>query len=213
MQIQTFTVGPFSENTYLLSENNEGLLIDPGFYEEAEFKNFQEKLDSKQIELIAVILTHAHVDHILGLPKVLDIFDVPVYLSDKDRYLWNNFANQSSIFGFQFEPFDFQPESLPVQNNWKIYSFTFDTLYTPGHSPDHIALYNKENKFLIAGDAIFKEGIGRTDLYKGNFKLLEESIKEKLYSLPDKTKVYSGHGPPTTIGHEKRANPFVTTDN
>ncbi len=209
MQIHTFTVGPFAENTYLLTKQDQALLIDPGFYEENEFKIFQKKLNEAEAQLQAVVLTHAHVDHVLGLQKVLDNYDVSVYLNDKDRYLWENFYSQSQIFGIKTKPFNFEPEPLSIQKEWTVHPFTFDTLYTPGHSPDHVALYNEKNNLLIAGDALFKEGIGRTDLYKGDLKQLEQSIKEKLYTLPDETKVYSGHGPPTTIGHEKKANPFV----
>ncbi len=209
MHIYSFTVGPFAENTYLLIKNDRALLIDPGFHEQAEIEAFEQKLNEEQAELVAILLTHAHVDHILGLQKVLNNYRVPVYLSEEDRYLWNNFANQATIFGFEAEAFDFKPEPLPIQKGWSIDTFTFDTLFTPGHSPDHVALYSEENAILMAGDALFKEGIGRTDLYKGDFKLLEQSIKDKLYTLPDETKVYSGHGPATTIGHEKKANPFI----
>ncbi len=209
MQVHTFTVGPFAENTYLLTEKGNALLIDPGFYEQEEVTAFEQKLETEQVALSAVLLTHAHVDHILGLQKVLKSYEVPVYLSNEDHYLWNNFSNQATMFGFKAQAFGFEPEPLPIQKKWHVDNFTFDTLYTPGHSPDHIALYNEENGLLIAGDALFREGIGRTDLYKGNFKLLEQSIKDKLYTLPDETKVYTGHGPPTTIGHEKKTNPFI----
>lgn len=210
MEVYTFTVGPFSENTYLLVKQGEGLLVDPGFYSQAEFATFQQKVDKLEVNLKAVLITHAHVDHVLGLHRVITQFDLPVYLSEKDRYLWRNFHKQSKMFGLNTEPFNFEPETLPVQPQWDIYSFTFDTLYTPGHAPDHVALYNKEQQLLIAGDTLFKEGIGRTDLYKGNFEQLEQSIKEGLYSLSDETKVYPGHGPSTTIGHEKQNNPFVS---
>lgn len=210
MDIHSFTVGPFAENTYLLIRDQQAILIDPGFFEEHEFKAFQKKLEETGSELLSVVLTHAHVDHVLGLQKVKDHYEVPVYLSDADRYLWNNYSSQAQMFGFQAEPFNFEPEALGEEEGWTIGPFNFDLLYTPGHSPDHISLYDKETDVLIAGDALFREGIGRTDLYKGNFKVLERSIKEQLYTLPDDTVVYPGHGPKTTIGHEKKQNPFVT---
>lgn len=209
MRVHSFTVGPFAENTYLLIENNSSLLIDPGFFEESEFNGFRRKLEEGSLELSAVVLTHAHVDHILGLQRVLEDFDVPVYLSDRDRYLWKNSASQAKMFGLQMEDFDFEPETIPIQKNWQIGAFSFDIRYTPGHAPDHVSLYSGKDNLVIAGDALFKEGIGRTDLYKGSFEVLETSIREKLYTLPDETIVYPGHGPETTIGHEKEANPFV----
>lgn len=209
LDIHTFTVGPFYENTYLLVKEGRGLLIDPGFSADWELNNFRQKVKAQQITLEGIVLTHAHVDHVLGLQIALRHFEVPVYLSDEDRYLWQNFSRQASIFGLEAKTFDFDPQPLPEKPRWQVGSFTFDTLYTPGHSPDHIALYNGGNNFVLAGDALFKEGIGRTDLYKGDLKLLEQSIMHKLYTLPDGTIVYPGHGPATTIGHEKQFNPFV----
>lgn len=210
MEINCLTVGPFAENTYLLSEEQQMLIIDPGFSNKKEFDKVQSLLESQEVALMAVLLTHAHVDHVLGLSMVLDHFDVPVYLSDKDRYLWSNYASQAAMFGFQAQEFDFEPKVLPVESSWNIGPFSFDIRYTPGHSPDHLSLYDQSNGIVIAGDALFKEGVGRTDLYKGDMALLKTSIREQLYTLPDKTVVYPGHGPETSIGDEKQANPFVT---
>lgn len=209
MDIHRLTVGPFAENTYLLTSQDKALLIDPGFFEDREYRDFEEHLKDAGAELTAILLTHAHVDHVLGLRKVLDSFDVPVYLSDEDRYLWNHFDSQVRKFGFTAEEFDFDPEPLKAQKGSQIGPFSFDVLYTPGHSPDHVSLYFEQEQAVIAGDALFREGIGRTDLYKGDFSLLERSIKEQLYTLPDQTTVYPGHGPETTIAHERKANPFV----
>ena len=209
MQIHSFTVGPFSENTYLLSNSGKALLIDPGFFEKHEFDAFMEKMDEIEAELTAIVLTHAHVDHVLGLHGIKNVFDAPVYLNNSDDFLWQNFPSQAQRFGFNADPFGFEPEPLPGQKEWEIAGFTFDVLYTPGHSPDHVSLYSSDHKMVIAGDALFRQGIGRTDLYKGDFNLLEQSIREELYTLPDETEVYPGHGPKTTIGYEKQNNPFV----
>ncbi len=209
MQLNRYTVGPFAENTYLLSEGSETLIIDPGFTEEKEYERVKSHIQKEGLNPIAIVLTHAHVDHVMGVQKVLDDYDLPVYLSDKDRYLWDNFSSQAAMFGLRTESFSFDPKPLEVQPNWEIGNFTFDIRYTPGHSPDHVSLYSKPEEIVIAGDALFKEGIGRTDLYKGDFKVLEKSIREQLYALPDETVVYPGHGPETTIGHEKKSNPFV----
>lgn len=209
MDIQIFTVGPFAENTYLLTKEDKSILIDPGFFDPNEFNQFKEELKLKKSELIGVILTHAHVDHVLGLDKVLNDFDVPVYLNHSDLYLWKKFPDQAQRFGFHAAGFDFTPQSLPEQKAFTLSPFQMDVLYTPGHSLDHVSIFFKEDLVLIAGDALFRESIGRTDLYKGDFSLLEKSIKEKLYQLPDNTKVLPGHGPSTTIGHEKKNNAFV----
>lgn len=211
MHVHHFTVGPFAENTYLLTEGDAALLVDPGFYEQVEFDRFRETFANHASRLLGVILTHAHVDHLLGLKRVFNEFgqDLPVYLSDKDRYLWDNYPSQAAMFGFQVEGFDFDPEPVPVQKNWELGPFSFEVRYTPGHSPDHVSLYSAEDGLVIAGDVLFREGIGRTDLYQGSFEVLQRSIREQIYTLPDDTIVYPGHGPETTTGHEKRANPFV----
>src|SRR5699024_658192 len=100
-------------------------------------------------------------------------------------------------------------ERMPIMEECSIVGFIFEVRYTPGHAPDHISLYSKQDDLLIVGDALFREGVGRTDLYKGDMKILKTSIREQLYTLPENTTVCPGHGPETTIGHEKKANPFV----
>ncbi len=206
MDIQTFEVGPFLENTYLLTNDGQHLIVDPGFSNETEYQTVKNNITGT---LKAVVLTHAHVDHVMGLSRLLLDFEVPVYLSDEDRFLWNNFGNQAQMFGLNQTGFTFEPEPLPSDGEFSIGNFSFTLLYTPGHAPDHLSFYFKEEQLVLAGDALFKQSIGRTDLHKGDFELLEKSIKEKLYTLPDETTVYPGHGPATTIGHEKQHNPFV----
>lgn len=209
MDVKQYTVGPFAENTYLLTIDQKSILIDPGFLDPREFSVFINDLEESSSELIAVCLTHAHVDHIMGLDKVLKEFDVPVYLNHSDLYLWNNYPDQALRFGIRTSGFDFTPSELSEKKEFEIGPFIFDVLYTPGHSPDHVSLYFADEKLLIAGDALFRESIGRTDLYKGDFDQLAKSIREKLYTLPEETSVLPGHGPSTTIGYEKSNNNFV----
>tara|TARA_R110001599_G_scaffold1889_4_gene9722 strand:- start:148325 stop:148954 length:630 start_codon:yes stop_codon:yes gene_type:complete len=207
MDIKIFEVGPFAENTYLLMDGESAILIDPGFSNETEYQSFKTTL--KEATLEAIVLTHAHVDHVLGLQRVLKDFDVKVYVNNDDLFLWNNFGSQATMFGLNQVAFSFTPESLPKDEEFEVGGFKFECLYTPGHSPDHTSLYFKDEDIVIAGDALFNGSIGRTDLYQGSFEVLEQSIKEKLYTLPGNTKVYSGHGPATTIEAEKVNNPFV----
>jgi glyoxylase-like metal-dependent hydrolase (beta-lactamase superfamily II) len=209
MKIKTFEVGPFLENTYVLSKKDISIIVDPGFSNESEFQNLKDYLNTNSSKLIAVVLTHAHVDHILGLQRVLKEFYIPVYLNIDDLFLWENFGNQATMFGLNQIGFSFTPEALPNSGVFEVGCIEFECLYTPGHSPDHTSFYFKNEDILIVGDALFKESIGRTDLYKGDFELLQKSITEKLYRLPEETKVFPGHGEITTIGHEKINNPFV----
>ena len=116
------------------------------------------------------------------------------------------------MFGLNQVQFGFDTEPLPADDEFNVAGFDFTCLYTPGHAPDHTSLYFKEEQVVISGDALFRESIGRTDLYKGDFELLKESILKKLYTLPEETIVYPGHGEKTTIGYEKQHNPFVKAE-
>lgn len=209
MKVRTFEVGPFLENTYLLSKGSTAILIDPGFSTESEYSAFKNVLQSSKEELVAIVLTHAHVDHVLGIQRVLKDFRIPVYSNIEDLFLWENFGNQATMFGLNQVGFSFTPEPLPTEGSFKVGELEFECIFTPGHSPDHTTLYFSDEELAISGDALFRESIGRTDLYRGDFELLKKSITEKLYSLPSETKIYPGHGLPTTIGHEKLNNPFV----
>lgn len=209
MKIKKFEVGPFAENTYLLTSEKESLLIDPGFSNDREFKQFRSELANTNTTLTAVVLTHAHIDHVLGLPAVLDAFETDVYLNHSDLYPWNHISEQASMFGMRADNLDFTPSELPDKGKFTVGSFEMDLLFTPGHAPDHVSIYFEDEEFLIAGDTLFKQSVGRTDLYKGSSDQLVQSIREKLYTLPDSTTVYPGHGPSTTIGEEKKNNPFV----
>lgn len=208
MDITVLTVNPFQENTYVISEGSEAVIVDPGFSASSEFSLFRRLIEDSGFDLKAVLLTHAHVDHVLGLHRVLDYYKVPVYLSHTDLHLWENIMPQAALFGFEVQPFSFTPSDYPPER-LTIGGLAFDIIPTPGHAPDHVSLYLPEHDVLIAGDALFRESIGRTDLYKGDFTELERSIRENLYILPDQTRVLPGHGPETTIGHEKTSNPFV----
>lgn len=209
VKIQKFEVGPFAENTYLVTKNGQSLLIDPGFSNDREYEQFETALTNLDSSLLAVVLTHAHIDHVLGLPVVLKSFDVDVYLSHADLQPWNHISEQAAMFGLKTDKFTFTPEPLPEQKDFTLGTFTMDLLYTPGHAPDHISVYFKEANTLVAGDTLFKGSVGRTDLYRGDMELLSRSIREKIYSLPDDTVIYPGHGPATRVGEEKRTNPFV----
>lgn len=209
----SFTVGPFMENTWLLEKEGHALLVDPGFTTDSEYAQFKQALASSRSQLLAIILTHAHVDHVLGLEAVLRDHPVPVYLNPADPYLWDHFSQQAALFGFRRSAFSFDP--LPLvegKTPQALCPFEFQVMFTPGHAPDHIALYQQQDGFVISGDLLFESSVGRTDLYKGDAAQLERSIREKLYTLPDSVRVLPGHGPETTIGREKRENPFVRVE-
>lgn len=209
MDILGFTVNPFQENSYLISHQNRAIVIDPGFSSASEINIFLQSLMIEDAKLEAIVLSHAHLDHIFGVEMVRNRFEVPVYLHPDDMYFWENYMLSAARYGIEVKPFDFDP--LPINTNeiFEIAGMKFEARHTPGHAPGHVAFYSDEGNFVVSGDALFRESIGRTDLYKGDFDVLENSIRTQLYTLPEETVVYPGHGDKTTIGHEKRHNPFV----
>ena len=207
MMLEPFTVGPLQENCYLLADSHtqEAALIDPG----DEAARLLEALDAQGLTLRAVWLTHAHFDHVGAVADILERYPVPLYLHPADAPLLAHASASAARWGIPLKqpPADF----LPLEDGQilALGSLQAHCLFTPGHAPGHIAFYLPEEDVVIAGDALFKGSIGRTDLPGGNHARLLESIRTKLLTLPPETKVYPGHGPATTVGEEARNNPFL----
>ena len=211
MKVKCFTFNPFQENTYILHDNtNECVIIDPGcsnINEQIELINF---IKSNDLTPVKLINTHAHIDHIFGNKFISRLFKIDLYLHKLELKLLKEAKNIAKSYGI--ENFESSPLPKYFMNEGDIISFgntSLEVLFTPGHSPGHICLYNKKNNILIAGDVIFKLSIGRTDLPGGNYDTLISSIKNKLYNLPANTEIFCGHGPITNIGFEKLNNPFL----
>lgn len=203
LEITTILTGQLAENCYLLQNNTQLLIMDPG--DDSE-KIIQEIKETKK-EPVAILLTHSHIDHILGLPELLKIYDVPVYLSEKEEHwLEDPYYNLSQFFG---QPFSFHRKTFPYEEHMTLGTFHFTTMKTPGHSIGGTTFYFKEDNMAIVGDTLFAGSIGRSDFPTGNGATLIKSIQEKLFSLPQDTKIYPGHGPSTTILKEMADNPFV----
>lgn len=206
LSFQTLTVGPLQENCYLLTDSQTGkaVLVDPG--DEAE--RLIAALDGFALE--AVWLTHAHFDHIGALSEIHRQFPVAVYLHEADRPLFEQAEESAAFFGLSLE----QPhvETLPLSPGQRLSFGTHqaECRFTPGHAPGHMAFYFEHEGVVLAGDALFRGSIGRTDLPGGDYDLLIGSIQRELLSLPDETRVLPGHGPATTIGAERRTNPFLS---
>lgn len=208
MNLHLFTVNPFQQNTYLLHHNKKAILFDAGFSNESEHQQLKTYLESNELDLEAVYLTHAHIDHVIGLQQVVDKYDVPVYLHDDDRVFIDGFEQHAAMFGVRVQPITAEIQSLESGNmTWQ--EINIEKRFTPGHAPGHISFYIPGMKGLVAGDTLFQMSIGRTDLPGGDFEILSTSIQNELYTLPGDTMVYPGHGPSTTIENEKQNNPFV----
>ncbi len=210
-EIKYFTFNPFSENTYVLhdTESMEAVIIDPGCYSNEEKEELAAFVSSKKLKVIKLLNTHGHIDHVLGNAWVKEKFGVELYIGSEDAATLRSVETYASVYGFpQYRPaeadhFIKEGDTIMLGNS------SMEVLFVPGHAPGHIAFYNKEQNFVINGDCLFRGSIGRTDLPGGDFDTLIRSIRSKLFSLPDETVVYCGHGPETTIGHEKKHNPFL----
>lgn len=210
LKLQSWTVGAFAENPYLLAcaETCQAIFIDPG--DEAEML-WQAVIDAG-VTLTAIVLTHAHLDHVGAVEVIRDRANVPVYLHPADNEMLANVVESGRRFGLRFDPVRPAERQLAHGDRITVGKIEFKVLHTPGHSPGCVCFYSAAEKTLIAGDTLFQRGVGRTDLPGGDAPTLIRSIHEQLWPLPDEVRVYSGHGPATTIGDEKRLNPFVGLD-
>lgn len=209
LHIAKFTFNPFQENTYVLHDGREAILIDPGCWNTPEQHELELYLTENGLTPKKLVLTHAHIDHILGNSWVHSRYGLLPEMHKADLPLLRNGPKQAAMFGVPLDP---SPEPIHFIEEGDVISLSghdLNVLHVPGHAPGHIALYNKEQKFVINGDVLFMNSIGRTDLPGGDLDTLLKSIREQLFPLGDDVKVYCGHGPETTIGMEKRSNPFL----
>lgn len=209
LHIQSFQFNPFSENTYIVfNDSKEAYLIDPGNYNERENLAIHKFVTDHHLKIKNILLTHAHIDHVLGLQNTYDTYKVPVLMHEIEKEILDRNPMDANRFGFFFKPFEGEISYLKAQDEIILGTEIFKILHVPGHSPGSIAFYNESGKFIISGDVLFEGSIGRTDLYKGDHNQLLNSVITNLFVLPNETKVYSGHGNVTTIGFEKIHNPF-----
>lgn len=209
LQIQSFVFNFASENTYILyNENKNAWMIDPGNMSEQETKSISDFITEKGLKIEKILLTHAHIDHILGLQWAADTFKVPVYMHQEDKEVLDMFQISGMRFGMNVDHIRADIRYLKEGDEMDLDGEKFRIYHVPGHSPGSIVYHHEGQKFMISGDVLFEGSIGRTDLFKGNYEQLIEGIKTKLFILDPETKVFSGHGNPTSIGFEKEYNPF-----
>ena len=209
LQIQGFVFNFASENTYVLyNENKNAWLIDPGNMSEQETNAIDQFIKEKGLKIEKILLTHAHIDHVLGLQWAFDTFKVPVYLHKEDQEVLDMLQASGMRFGFPVEPVRVDTIYINEGEKLELDGEKFNIYHVPGHSPGSVVYHNENQKFMISGDVLFEGSIGRTDLYKGNYEQLIDGIKTKLFVLDPETQVFSGHGNPTSIGFEKQYNPF-----
>jgi hydroxyacylglutathione hydrolase len=209
-KIKAFTFSPIQENTYVLyNEHRHALIIDPGCYFEEERRALSMFIDENQLKPILLLNTHCHLDHVFGNKWVYDTYGLIVHRHPKEQQVFDLAPASGLMWNLPFEQYNGSFVDLEQGGEIKLDEDQLDILFVPGHSPGHLCFYCRQQGFLIGGDVLFRESIGRTDLPGGNHQLLLNSIREELFTLPDETVVYSGHGPSTTIRHEKQYNPFL----
>lgn len=209
LHIAKFTFNPFQENTYVVHDGSDAILIDPGCWNVPEQHELEQYLTDNGLTPKKLVLTHAHIDHILGNSWVHSRYGLLPEMHKADLPLLRNGPKQASMFGVPLDPSPEPTHFIEEGDVITLGGHDLHVLFVPGHAPGHIAFYNKEQKFVINGDVLFMNSIGRTDLPGGDLDTLLKSIREQLFTLGDDVKVYCGHGPETTIGMEKRSNPFL----
>ena len=212
MILETRAAEPFMKNGYVVGceRTREGVLIDPG----DDVEQLLEAVAQHRLSIKYILLTHAHLDHITGVDRAKAALGAPVGLHKADEFLYNAVVQQGIAFGFRVEPqppVDFYYDG---EGPWRFGDYGVWVRHTPGHCPGGVCLAvgreGEAQRTLIVGDTLFAGSIGRTDLPGGDLETLLASIRNVLFSYPDDTPVLSGHGEPTTIGREKRTNPFLT---
>ena len=210
LKIKSFVFSPIQENTYLLyNEFNNCIIIDPGCYFDAEKEQLTHFI--KQSGLLAKMLlnTHCHLDHVFGNKYVAEIYTLTPQIHPEEKVVLEFAPTSGLMYNLPFDNYTGNFIFLKEGDKIVFNKDELTVIEAPGHSPGHICFYCKAQNFLIGGDVLFNRSIGRTDLPGGNHGQLIKNIKEKLMVLPDETVVYSGHGPATTIGEEKRENPYL----
>lgn len=208
IDIQTFTSPTFGENAYLVCAHDSQpnvVAFDPG----SEAGAMADALDAAGLTLEAILLTHAHVDHVEGVGELVRRTGAPVYLHPDDRLLYDNAAQQAAHFGLNVEAPPPADRELSDGQRLELAGCRFEVRLSPGHSPGHVIFVEEQAGVAFVGDVVFMGSIGRTDLPGGDYGALMRSIRERVLTLPDETVLYSGHGPPTNVGHERVSNPFL----
>ena len=209
LKVESFTFNPFQENSYVIHDGERAILIDPGCCNTAEERELDDWLSVNNLTPERLILTHAHIDHVLGCAWAHDRFGLLPELHMADLQLLRNAPRQGQLYGVPCPPSPDPARFIEEGDRIRLGSDDLRVIFVPGHSPGHVALHAEAERFVIAGDALFQGSIGRTDLPGGDYDTLIRSIKEQLLVLDDDVVVHSGHGPDTTIGRERRMNPFL----
>lgn len=212
LRVQAFAFNPFGENTYIVyGDNGDCAIIDPGCMTAVEQQTLSAFIEDNNLKPVRLLQTHLHVDHILGCSYVKDTYGISPEGHINDEFIYNNTQNYGKALGLTLpEPPPALGGYLEDEDVLSLDGSEIKVIQVPGHSPGSVCFYAENEGFVIVGDVLFSGSIGRTDLWGGDMDTLLSGIKKRLFALPDETTVYSGHGPSTSIGHEKQTNPFLS---
>jgi len=210
ISIKKFTFNSFQENTYVIyNENRHAFIFDPGCSDAKEENILFQFIERQDLHPIALINTHCHIDHVLGNYSVKERYDIPFWAPDGEQVVLKAAPVMSQMYQIPYQSSPDPDEWIDTNHDMSLDGEDWQIMLAPGHSPASLVFYLPSAKIAIAGDVLFRDSIGRTDLPGGNHQELLKNIRDKLYVLPEKTVIYPGHGPETTIGYEKKNNPFV----
>ena len=211
IKISVLTFNPFQENTYVVSDaTGECVIIDAGNYSNAESNALENHIRDHGLRPVMAVNTHGHVDHILGVAMAKRTWNIPFALHGDDRFLVESAPQHARLYGFQCDEVPTIDIDLKGVPELKFGETTLELIHTPGHTPGHICLFDREEGILFTGDTLFRESIGRTDLPGGDYSWIMRSILEKIVPLGPAVRIFPGHGPASDIGHEMMYNPFIT---
>lgn len=210
LSVKEFTFSPLQENTYLLyNAQRDCWIIDPGCYTDEEKRVLGDFIAAQGLKPVALLNTHCHLDHVFGNQWVHKQYGLSLQLHPQEKRVLEYAPAAGLMWNMPFETYQGPLEMVEAGQLLHLGEDVLEVLFVPGHSPGHIAFYSSKQGFVISGDVLFRESIGRTDLPGGNHAQLINSIRNVLFALPNETVVYSGHGMATTIGYEKTHNPFL----
>lgn len=210
LNIKSFTFNPFQENTYLIyDDQGEAALIDPGCHTANERRELEDFVIANNLKIKYLLNTHCHIDHVLGNAWAKNRFGIPLWIHEKEISVLKSVEAYAPNYGFQGYESTEANHFLVEGQEFPVGEELLKILFVPGHAPGHMVFYHEKSGQCIGGDTLFRGSIGRTDLPGGNHSLLLAKIQSELFTLPDETVVFPGHGPETTIGYEKVNNPFV----
>lgn len=210
LHIKSFEFSPIRENTYLVyNDAGECIIIDPGCYFDEEKQMLSDFIETNNLKPVKLVNTHCHLDHVFGNKYVSEKYNLPLHLHKLEERMLNLAPASGLMYNLPFDNYSGDYIFIDEGDTLTLGNDSFKIFHTPGHSEGSLTFYNEAGKFIISGDVLFQNSIGRSDLPGGDGDILLKSIKDKLLPLPDETIVYSGHGPATTIGEERRSNPFL----